>query len=226
MNTQLPVDWHAALANELGSPYFTGLSRFIDKERAGHPGKIFPADDEVFNALRLTPLADVRVLILGQDPYPTRGHAHGLAFSVQPHVKPLPASLRNIVKELATDVGQPPPTTGSLLPWARQGVLLLNTVLTVREGEANSHQKKGWESFTDAVIRAVSDKSDPVVMILWGKPAQKKESLIDAARHTIIKSAHPSPLSATTGFFGSRPFSKTNAALKAAGREEIDWTLT
>ncbi|MBB6053098.1 uracil-DNA glycosylase [Armatimonas rosea] len=227
MNTAtLPADWQAALVAEFSAPYFTALMEFVAAERATHPGAIFPAEDEVFNALTLTSLADVKVFILGQDPYPTRGHAHGLAFSVQPQVKPLPASLRNIVKELESDLGIGKPSSGSLIPWAKQGVLLLNTVLTVREGEANSHQKKGWEKFTDAVIRAVSAAStEPVVFILWGKPAQKKEELIDASKHTILKSAHPSPLSANTGFFGSKPFSQANAALKAAGRTEIDWSL-
>ncbi len=224
--TTLASDWQAALAAEFSAPYFTALTEFVAAERTAHPGAVFPAEDEVLNALKLTALADVKVFILGQDPYPTRGHAHGLAFSVQPTVKPLPASLRNIAKELESDLGLPKPTSGSLIPWAKQGVLLLNTVLTVREGEANSHQKRGWEKFTDAVIRAVSDaSSERVVFILWGKPAQKKEALIDARKHTIIKSAHPSPLSASTGFFGSRPFSQANAALKAAGRTEIDWSL-
>lgn len=221
----LSRDWQAALAAEFAAPYYYALSAFVDAERTAHPGAIFPAESEVFNTLALTALADVKVFILGQDPYPTRGHAHGLAFSVQPTVKPLPASLRNIVKELESDLGLPKPSNGSLIPWAKQGVLLLNTVLTVREGTPNSHQGKGWETFTDAVIRAVSAQPEPVVFILWGKPAQKKEGLIDATRHTVLKSAHPSPLSASTGFFGSRPFSQANAALKAAGRPEIDWTL-
>lgn len=228
MNTDLPADWHAALAHELRAPYFTALEAFVDAERASHPGAVFPADDQVFNALKLTPLANVRVFILGQDPYPTAGHAHGLAFSVQPHVKPLPASLRNIVKELTADLELPPeskPTNGSLIPWASQGVLLLNTVLTVREGEANSHKARGWETFTDAVIRAISQRAEHAVFILWGKPAQKKLSLIDTARHTVLQSAHPSPLSATTGFFGSRPFSRANAALIAHGQSAVDWRL-
>lgn len=221
----LPADWQAALTAEFTAPYFATLSQFVSDERLAHPDAIFPAEDQVLNALKLTPLSAVRVFILGQDPYPTRGHAHGLAFSVQPTVKPLPASLRNIVKELESDLGLTKPTSGSLVPWAEQGVLLLNTVLTVREGAANSHQGKGWETFTDAVIRAVSAKQEPVVFILWGKPAQKKEALIDSSRHTVLKSAHPSPLSASTGFFGSRPFTQANAALAAAGRGEIDWQL-
>ena len=226
MNTAtLAPDWQAALAAEFSAPYFKTLTEFVAAERLAHPDAIFPADDEVLNALKFTALASVKVFILGQDPYPTRGHAHGLAFSVQPTVKPLPASLRNIVKELESDLGQGKPANGSLIPWAKQGVLLLNTVLTVREGEANSHQKRGWEKFTDAVIRAVSAKDEPVIFILWGKPAQKKEELIDATKHTILKSAHPSPLSASTGFFGSKPFSQANAILKAAGRAEIDWKL-
>lgn len=221
----LSPDWQAALAAEFAAPYYSALSAFVDAERAAHPDAIFPDESEVFNALTFTALAEVKVFILGQDPYPTRGHAHGLAFSVQPTVKPLPASLRNIVKELESDLGLPKPSNGSLIPWAKQGVLLLNTVLTVREGTPNSHQGKGWETFTDAVIRAVSAQPEPVVFILWGKPAQKKEGLIDATRHTILKSAHPSPLSASTGFFGSRPFSQANAALRAAGRPESDWQL-
>ena len=221
----LAADWQAALAPDLSAPYFPTLAQFVAAERRAHPDSIFPAEHDVFSALQLTPLSCVRVFILGQDPYPTRGHAHGLAFSVQPEVKPLPASLRNIVKELESDLGLPKPTNGSLVAWAKQGVLLLNTVLTVREGEPNSHQGKGWETFTDAVIRAVSAKSESVVFILWGKPAQKKEALVDATRHTVLKSAHPSPLSAHTGFLGSRPFSQANAALVAAGQREINWQL-
>lgn len=231
MNTaDLPADWQAVLAAEFAAPYFQKLAAFVDAERAAHPEAIFPAEGDVFNALKLTPLTEVKVVVLGQDPYPTRGHAHGLAFSVQPHVKPLPASLRNVVKELETDLGIGKPSSGSLLPWAQQGVLLLNAVLTVREGAANSHQKQGWETFTDAVIRAVSAKSEPVVFLLWGKPAQKKAELVDTSKHTVLNAPHPSPLARDPVtkqpmFFGSKPFSQANAALKASGRGEIDWSL-
>jgi uracil-DNA glycosylase len=185
---------------------------------------VYPAEPEVFNALKLTPFDAVKVVILGQDPYHGAGQAHGLAFSVRPGVTP-PPSLRNIFKELQTDVGCPRPAAGSLEPWARQGVLLLNAVLTVRAGQPNSHRGKGWERFTDAAVAAVGHKPDPVVFVLWGAPAQKKVPLIDTGRHVIVKSPHPSPLSAKTGFFGSRPFSAVNRALKAAGRGPIDWCL-
>jgi uracil-DNA glycosylase len=178
----------------------------------------------VFTALKLTPYADTNVFILGQDPYHDDNQAHGLAFSVRPGVPP-PPSLLNIFKEMKTDVGARLPNNGYLVPWAEQGVLLLNAVLTVRAHQANSHKGKGWEKFTDAVIRAVNDKEDPVVFVLWGGYARMKKALIDADRHTILESAHPSPLSARNGFFGSRPFSKTNAALKAAGKPQVVWEL-
>lgn len=219
----IPADWRAALDGAINAPSFAALQKFVDAERATHPGAIFPAAENVFLALTLTPLHSVRVLILGQDPYPTRGHAHGLAFSVNPEVRPLPASLRNIYKEFESDLGIPAPATGSLIPWAKQGVLLLNTVLTVQEGEANSHKNQGWELFTDEVIRTVSQKTTGVIFVLWGKPAQKKETLIDAAKHIVLRSPHPSPLSASTGFFGSRPFSAVNRALQLSGRSVIDW---
>ncbi len=166
------------------------------------------------------------MLVLGQDPYPTRGHAHGLAFSVQPTVTPLPASLRNIFKELSSDLGIPAPAKGSLSAWAEQGVLLMNTVLTVREGEANSHQKQGWEKLTDSIIERLSQRDTPIVFVLWGKPAQKKESLIDTSKHAVIQSAHPSPLSASRGFLGSKPFSQINQLLKKLGQTQIDWRLS
>jgi uracil-DNA glycosylase len=174
--------------------------------------------------LKLTPYKDVKVLLLGQDPYPGEGQAHGLCFSVRPGIKP-PASLRNIYKELATDVGFRIPNNGYLTPWAKQGILMLNAVLTVRAGETNSHQGKGWEIFTDCVISRVNEKEDPLVFVLWGAYAQKKIELIDTVKHTIIKSAHPSPLSARKGFFGSRPFSAINRALRKVGKAEIDWQL-
>jgi uracil-DNA glycosylase len=220
--TDLPADWAAALAAELASPEYAELARFVAAERAA--GEVYPAADEVFAAFRLTPLSAVRVVILGQDPYPTSGHAHGLAFSVRPGVKP-PGSLRNIYKELETDLGVPPAEHGHLTRWAEQGVLLLNAVLTVRSGAAGSHANKGWERITDAALAAVNALPRPVVFVLWGGHAQKKARLIDRTRHVILASAHPSPLSARNGFFGSKPFSRVNEAVAAAGRPPVDWRL-
>jgi uracil-DNA glycosylase len=219
---QIPEGWRAALAEEIEKPYFRDLIAFVEAERQQHT--VFPPPEDVFAAMEATPYDKVSVLILGQDPYHGAGQAHGLSFSVRPGVKP-PPSLANIYRELKDDVGFRIPKHGYLKPWAEQGVLLLNTVLTVRESEAFSHRGQGWEKFTDAIIRKVSDKPDPVVFVLWGSPAQKKIELIDTTRHTIVKSAHPSPLSAKSGFFGSKPFSQVNAALTAAGKPPIDWQL-
>jgi uracil-DNA glycosylase len=218
----IPAGWKKVLASEVKQPYFKALEDFVDQQRRAHT--VFPPEGEVFTALRLTPYPAVAVFILGQDPYHDDGQAHGLAFSVRPGVTP-PPSLRNIFKELKDDVGFRIPNNGYLVPWAKQGVLLLNAVLTVRAHQPNSHKNKGWEKFTDAVLQAVSDRPDPVVFVLWGGYARKKKALIDTQRHIIIESAHPSPLSAHNGFFGSRPFSKINAALKKAGRAPIDWQL-
>ena len=218
----VPVAWKAALAEEIERPSFAGLERFLDEERRTQT--IFPAEADVFSALELTPLDDVRVLILGQDPYPGEGQAHGLSFSVRPKIA-TPASLANIFQELKDDVGATTPSHGHLESWAKQGVLLLNAVLTVRAHAPNSHKGKGWESFTDGIIRAVSAQPAPAVFVLWGAFAQKKKALVDTTRHAVVEGAHPSPLSARRGFFGSRPFSKTNAALRAAGRAEIDWQV-
>lgn len=217
-----PPAWLPVVGDEFAKPYFAALTAFVAGERAAH--QILPPEPDVFNALRFTPPDRVRVVILGQDPYPTPGHAHGLCFSVRPGVA-LPASLRNIYKELETDLGFPPAKHGYLASWAEQGVLLLNAVLTVRAGEPNSHQGNGWEKFTDAVLAGVNALPHRVVFVLWGGYAQKKTALIDAGRHTVLASAHPSPLSAKNGFFGSRPFSKVNAALAAAGTPPIDWQL-
>lgn len=222
MSEALPEDWHAHLRGVVDSAEHRALLDFVAAER--RRGPVYPPEGEVYTALRTTPFAEVKVLLLGQDPYHGPGQAHGLAFSVRPGV-PLPPSLHNMFKELQADLGVPRPSTGSLLPWAQRGVLLLNAVLTVREGEANSHANKGWERFTDAVIRAVGHKEDPVVFLLWGRYAQKKKPLIDTKRHVVLEGVHPSPLSAKKGFFGSKPFSKTNAALKEKGRPEIDWSL-
>jgi len=221
--TLIPPGWRDQLAAETQQPYFTKLQAFVAAERAAHT--VYPPADEVFSALTLTSYANTRVLILGQDPYHGEGQAHGLAFSVRPGVTP-PPSLRNMFKELSTDLGLALPPTGYLAPWARQGVLLLNAVLTVRAHAANSHKGQGWEQFTDAVLRALAARPEPVVFVLWGGYARKKKALLDAARHTLIESAHPSPLSAHNGFFGSRPFSQINAALRATGAAEIDWRLT
>ena len=222
MKLPLPNGWQPLLADELEKPYFKKLQAFVDEERRAYT--VFPPEQEVFSALELTPYAQVNVFLVGQDPYHDDNQAHGLAFSVRPGIKP-PPSLRNIFLELRSDLGCRVPNNGYLAPWARQGVLLLNTALTVRAHQANSHKNHGWEIFTDAVLRKVNEKPDPVVFVLWGAPAQKKLALIDTTRHAIVQSAHPSPLSARNGFFGSKPFSKINAALRAAGKPEIDWQL-
>jgi uracil-DNA glycosylase len=218
----LPPSWRHVLAEEIEKPYFQELARFVAEERK--TSRVFPPEQEVFSALELTPYEDVRVLVLGQDPYHDDNQAHGLCFSVRPGVKP-PPSLVNIYKELEADVGVKPPRNGDLVPWAKQGVLLLNAVLTVRAHAPNSHKDKGWEQFTDAVIRKVNEKRERVVFLLWGGYAQKKERLIDTTRHTVLKGVHPSPLSARNGFFGSKPFSTINRALVEAGSEPIDWSL-
>lgn len=216
------TDWNPILKAELEQPYFAELRSFVDEERRRH--QVFPPAEEVFAALHLTPYSEVKVLILGQDPYHGPGQAHGLCFSVRRGVD-VPPSLVNIYTELESDLGVPRPDHGNLEAWARQGVLLLNATLTVRARQAASHQKRGWETFTDAVIKAVNDKPERVVFILWGSSARKKKALVDTGRHVVIESPHPSPLSAHRGFFGSRPFSRTNAALEAAGRPPIDWSL-
>ncbi len=215
---RIPADWRRALAGELAKPYVPQLAAFERSERARD--MVFPAADEVFAALHLTPLARTRVVILGQDPYHGLGQAHGLAFSVRPDV-PLPPSLRNIYRELQEDLGVAPPPDGCLSGWARQGVLLLNTVLTVRADAAHSHARKGWERFTDAIIGLVAERRR-AVFVLWGGPARQKRPLLGAA--PVVESAHPSPLSAYRGFFGSRPFSQVNTFLVARGEPPIDWS--
>ena len=218
----METSWRPILINETEQPYWKNLMKFVADERRRHT--VFPPADEVFAALHLTPYEKTSVLILGQDPYHDHNQAHGLCFSVRPGVA-VPPSLGNIFKELQDDLGCQIPNNGNLVPWAGQGVLLLNAVLTVRAHQANSHKDRGWETFTDAVIKAVNAKPDRVVFVLWGAYARKKAGLIDATRHVIVQSAHPSPLSAANGFFGSRPFSKINAALRAAGKPEIDWQV-
>ncbi|GAA2480106.1 uracil-DNA glycosylase [Streptomyces thermolineatus] len=217
----LPESWLPVLGEELEKPYFKQLTEFVEKERAEH--EVFPPRGEVFSALEATPYEDVEVVILGQDPYHDNGQAHGMCFSVRPGVR-IPPSLRNIFKEMHEELGLPIPDNGYLMPWAKQGVLLLNTVLTVRAHEANSHKGKGWERFTDEVIRAVSDREDPAVFVLWGNHAKKKLPLIDTERHAVVQGAHPSPLSAKR-FFGSRPFTQINEAIEAQGHTPIDWRI-
>ncbi|MBA0051088.1 uracil-DNA glycosylase [Streptomyces sp. AJS327] len=217
----LPASWQEALGDETEQPYFKELADFVEEERRNGP--VYPPREEVFAALDATPYDRVKVLVLGQDPYHGEGQGHGLCFSVRPGVR-TPPSLRNIFRELRDDLGHPVPDNGYLMPWARQGVLLLNAVLTVRAGQANSHQGVGWEKFTDAVITAVNAREEPVVFVLWGNYAKKKKRLIDTARHTVVEGAHPSPLSARR-FLGSRPFSQIDAALAEYGHEPVDWRL-
>jgi uracil-DNA glycosylase len=218
----IPPGWLPVLSEETTKPYFLDLERFLESERAAH--EVYPPAPQVFAALESTPFSDVRVAILGQDPYHDQGQAHGLCFSTPPGTK-TPPSLVNILKELQADLGCPPADCGCLLPWARQGVLLLNTILTVRAHEPLSHRNKGWEGFTDAIIRKLNERPQPMVFVLWGGPAKKKRDLIAEPRHAVIEAAHPSPLSAHSGFFGSRPFSTINGILDRWGQPQIDWRL-
>lgn len=219
---KIPESWQPALEAETTQPYFKKLQAFVAAERAEY--EVFPPEEDVFNALRFTPYENANVFLLGQDPYHDNNQAHGLCFSVRPGIV-TPPSLVNIYKELKTDVGCKIPNNGYLVSWAEQGVVMLNAVLTVRAHSPNSHKGHGWETFTDAVLRAVNAKEEPVVFVLWGGYAQKKLGLIDTTRHTVIQSAHPSPLSARNGFFGSKPFSKINTALIAANKPPIDWQI-
>ncbi|MBW4669466.1 MAG: uracil-DNA glycosylase [Cyanomargarita calcarea GSE-NOS-MK-12-04C] len=221
MSQKLPNSSHQALA-EFDKAYFIKLQEFLTEERRSHT--IFPPEADVFSALELTPYEQVNVLLLGQDPYHDDNQAHGLCFSVKPGIKP-PPSLVNIYKELKDDVEFNIPNNGYLVSWAKQGILMLNAVLTVRAHTPNSHKNKGWETFTDAVIGKVNQKEDPVIFVLWGGYAQKKLNLIDTTKHLVIQSAHPSPLSARNGFFGSKPFSAINKALQSFGKPEIDWQI-
>ena len=216
------TDWNPLLKEEFDKSYWKELQSYVYEERTR--SKVFPEHNQVFTAFHLTPFMDVKVLILGQDPYHGEGQAHGLSFSVQRGV-PIPPSLKNIYKELHSDLGIEPPTHGNLEPWALQGVLLLNATLTVRAHQPGSHQGKGWETFTDQVIRKVNEKEEKTIFFLWGAFARKKSALIDHGRHHVIESAHPSPLSAHRGFFGSRPFSESNRVLKDSGRDPVNWSL-
>ena len=221
LRDRVPADWRKMLADEFTKPYFAPLAEFVTEERARHT--VFPPEEDLFDALRHTPFAQVKVLLLGQDPYHGANQAHGMAFSVRPGV-PSPPSLVNMFKELHNDLGSKVPNNGYLVPWADQGILLLNAVLTVSAGQPNSHKNRGWEHFTDAIIRAVNAKPDGVVFVLWGGYAQKKEKLIDPERNPVLKAAHPSPLSVAK-FFGCRPFSAINDALAKLGHQPIDWQI-
>lgn len=217
---QINNDWNELLKSELQQPYFQKLQQFLNAETAA----VFPNEKDIFNALHYTSYENTKIVILGQDPYHGFGQAHGLSFSVQPDVK-IPPSLKNIFKELEADVGCPIPTHGYLQSWAEQGVLLLNTVLTVRESSPNSHKGVGWEVFTDKIISLLNERQKPIVFMLWGKHAGQKKALITGAQHFIIESAHPSPFSAHRGFFGSRPFSQANQFLLGVGMTKIDWEI-
>ncbi len=222
MNVKIESSWKKQLADEFEKAYFVDLVNFIKNEYQNQ--LCLPKGKDIFNALDQTPFEKVKVVIMGQDPYPTPGHAHGLCFSVQEHVKPLPPSLINIFKEIQTDLGLNIPPNGSLIRWAKQGVLLLNAVLTVRAGQPRSHQGKGWEVFTNQIIKTISDNKENVVFMLWGGDAKKKINLIDSSKHLILTSGHPSPLSANRGYwFGNKHFSKANNFLQSKGLEKINW---
>ncbi|WDF52310.1 uracil-DNA glycosylase [Paenibacillus sp. KACC 21273] len=215
-------DWDEVLKDEMEKPYFQQLMTWLDQEY--EEAVVYPPRDLLFQAFRLTPYAEVKAVILGQDPYHGAGQAEGLSFSVMPGVR-VPPSLRNIYIELKEDLNIPTPNHGSLVQWGKEGVLLLNTALTVRESKPASHRGKGWEQFTDAVIHALNDRSEPMVFLLWGNHAAEKEFFIDQERHLIIRSAHPSPFAARKGFFGSKPFSRTNEFLEQHGERPIDWHI-
>ncbi|MFI3208264.1 MAG: uracil-DNA glycosylase [Eubacteriales bacterium] len=215
-------DWHLALSDEMQKQYYQELMEFVEKEYIEN--QVFPPKEEVFQAFKSTPLHKVKVVIIGQDPYHNDNQAQGLCFSVRKGID-IPPSLVNIYKELESDMGYAIPEHGSLIAWAEQGVLLLNTVLTVRAHEANSHRKKGWEVFTDEVIRKINEVDRPIVFILWGKPAQLKKKMLTNPKHLILEAPHPSPLSSYRGFFGSKPFSQTNHFLEEQGIEPIDWKV-
>lgn len=222
LKEMMPDNWKEILSDEFDKSYFINLENFLDDEF--NSKNIYPSKENIFNAFKYTDYDDVKVLLLGQDPYHGKGQAHGLSFSVLDGIA-LPPSLKNIYKELETDLGIKPVKSGNLEKWAKQGVLMLNAVLTVRESEANSHKSKGWEKFTDSVIKKLNERNKPVIFLLWGNYAKKKASLIDQSKHIVIEGIHPSPLSASGGFFGSKPFSKINDNLKKLGEKEINWNL-
>ena len=221
MQVELEASWKAVLQEEIEADYFIQLMHFLDTEKSKNK-IIYPAEKDIFNALFYTPFEQVKVVLLGQDPYHGFGQAHGLCFSVQDGVK-IPPSLRNIFKELHQDIGKEIPTNGNLTHWAKQGILMLNTTLTVEENKPMSHANMGWEKFTDAIIRKISEQKNGILFLLWGKHAQSKIALIDATKHRILEAAHPSPLSAYQGFFGCKHFSKTNSHLQEQGQDPIDF---
>ena len=223
VNPKIDESWKRVLEAEFEKEYFTTLKAFLVEEQKKY--KVYPENKNIFTAYNRTPFESVSVVIIGQDPYHGEGQAHGLSFSVLEGTK-FPPSLVNIFKELSDDYGCVTPTTGNLLPWAEQGVFLINSVLTVRANTPTSHRAKGWENFTDATIKAISEQKEGIVFILWGKPAQMKEKLIDSSKHLVLKAPHPSPLSSYRGFFGSKPFSQTNDYLIAQGKKPIEWSLS
>lgn len=223
MDVRIEESWKEVLSDEFNKPYFAELVNFVKQERKLHPNAIFPKGKYIFRAFDACPFDDVKVVILGQDPYPTRGHAHGLCFSCDENVWPLPKSLKNIFKELEADLGIPPADNGDLNRWAAQGVLLLNSVLTVQEGKTDSHKGKGWEQFTDAVINALNERKEGVVYLLWGSKAIKKATNVDRSKNLVLTAPHPSPLSAHRGFFGCKHFSKTNNYLIENNSAPIQW---
>ena len=222
INPEIEESWKRLLSKEFQSPYFAALKAFLLTEKEKY--SIYPPGNQIFSAFNFTPFENIKVVIIGQDPYHGKGQANGLCFSVADGV-PKPPSLGNIFKELQTDLGLKIPLSGNLESWAKQGVMLLNATLTVRANQAGSHQNKGWEIFTDAVIRTLSEKREGLVFLLWGAFAQAKEKLIDVSKHYVLKAAHPSPFSAYNGFFGCKHFSKTNELLKQMGKEEINWDI-
>ncbi|MBM3185740.1 MAG: uracil-DNA glycosylase [Bacteroidetes bacterium] len=223
MDVTFHSSWKEILNDEFTKPYFIQLTVGLKRLYSEKKGIIFPKSNQIFRAFDLCPFDELKVVILGQDPYPTRGHAHGLSFSVEPYVRPFPKSLTNIFKEIQSDLGKSFPSNGNLERWAKQGVLLLNTVLTVEEGKPDSHNGLGWENFTDAVIQKINSEKEGVVFMLWGSKAIVKEFMIDKSKHLILKSVHPSPLSAYRGFFGCKHFSKSNEFLLMLEKPEIDW---
>ncbi len=223
MSVKIHPSWSTVLESSFQKPYFHKLAEFVKDEYQRNPQGIFPKGSQIFRAFDACPFDKLKVVILGQDPYPTPGHAHGLCFSCDEHVRPLPKSLQNIFKELEDDLGVPAPKTGDLNHWAEQGVLLLNAILTVRSGEPLSHANKGWEQFTDEVIETINREKTGIIFVLWGAPAQQKGKVIDESKHIVLRAPHPSPLSAYRGFFGSKPFSRINEELKRMGKESIVW---
>ncbi len=223
MDVSIHSSWKEILYDDFTKPYFTQLTKEVRRLYVEKKGFVFPKGSQIFRAFDLCHFDELKVVILGQDPYPTRGHAHGLCFSVKPNVRPFPKSLNNIFKEIQDDLGKPIPSDGNLERWAKQGVLLLNAVLTVEEGKPDSHKDLGWEKFTDVVIQKISSEKEGIVFLLWGSKAISKEEMIDKTKHLILKSVHPSPLSAYRGFFGCKHFSKSNEFLRMLEKPEIDW---